>query len=253
MSFDVGADAYGEFMGRYSEPLAVEFVDLVGPSSGQRALDVGCGPGALTSVLADRLGADSVAAIDPSPSFVQAARQRLPDVRIEQAAAEQLPFADHAFDLTVAQLVVHFMAEPTVGIGEMARVTRPGGVVAACVWDYAGARGPLSTFWQAARDLDPKVQDESNLPGVRDGHLVALFQHVGLTRVRQATLTVRASFTDVAGWWQPFTLGVGPAGAYVQALDADQRDRLQTRCSELLPAGPFELDATAWASVAIVG
>lgn len=253
MGFDVSADAYGEFMGRYSEPLATEFVDLVGPSPGQRALDVGCGPGALTSVLAGRLGAGSVTAIDPSASFVAAARHRLPDVAVRQATAEQLPFPDDSFDLTMAQLVVHFMTEPTVGIGEMARATRPGGVVAACVWDYAGAHGPLSTFWQAAHDLDPNVRDESDLPGVRDGHLVELFERAGLTSVRQATLTVRASFADLEGWWQPFTLGVGPAGAYVQNLDPGRRERLRNRCSELLPAGPFDLHATAWAAVALAG
>ena len=250
MSFDVGADAYGEFMGRYSEQLAAEFADLVDPSPGRWALDVGCGPGAMTSVLTDRLGAGFVTAIDPSPSFVSAVRDRLPDVRVEQAAAERLPFPDDSFDLTVAQLVVHFMTEPTVGIREMARVTVPGGTVAACVWDHAGEHGPLATFWRAARDLDPGVRDESGLPGVRSGHLLELFASAGLTGARQTTLTVRASFADVDAWWQPFTLGVGPAGAYVQTLDPDRRRRLRSRCSELLPTGPFEIDAAAWAVVA---
>ena len=250
MSFDVGADAYGEFMGRFSEPLAVRFDALIDARPGQRALDVGCGPGALTSALVHRLGAASVVAVDPSSSFVSAARRRLPGVRVEQATAEHLPFADDSFDLAVAQLVVHFMTEPVPGIREMARVTRPGGVVAACVWDHAGAQGPLATFWQAARDLDPGVHDESALPGVRDGHLVELFEHAGLAHARQTTLTVQASFADVAAWWQPFTLGVGPAGAYVQTLDAGHRERLRSRCAQLLPAGPFTVDATAWVAVA---
>ena len=250
MSFAVSADAYGEFMGRYSEPLAVEFAALAKAGPGQQALDVGCGPGALTSVLVGRLGVGSVTAVDPSSSFVAAARSRLPGVRIEQAGAEQLPFPDGAFDLVLAQLVVHFMTEPAVGIAEMARVTRPAGVVAASVWDHAGERGPLSLFWRAARDLDPSVRDESDLPGVRDGHLVDLFRDAGLADASQTTLTVRVSFADADAWWQPFTLGVGPAGAYVQTLDADHRDRLRRRCAQLLPTGPFEVEATAWVAVA---
>ncbi len=250
MTFDVGADAYGEFMGRYSEPLAAEFGALVEAGPGQSALDVGCGPGALTSVLVGRLGAGSVTAIDPSASFVSAVRRRLPDVRVEQTTAERLPFADDSFDLALAQLVVNFMSEPVVGIGEMARVTRPGGVVAACLWDHAGGRGPLSTFWRAARDVDPNVHDESDLPGVRDGDLVEMFGQAGLAHARQTTLTVRAAFADVGAWWHPFTLGVGPAGAYVRTLDPDHRDRLRRRCEQLLPTGPFHVDATAWAAVA---
>jgi SAM-dependent methyltransferase len=250
MSFDVSADAYGQFMGRYSEPLATAFAALVEAVPGQRALDVGCGPGALTSVLAGRIGARSVTAVDPSPSFVSAARHRLPDVRIEQAAAEQLPFADYSFDVTLAQLVVHFMTDPVAGIGEMARVTRPAGLVAACVWDHAGERAPLSTFWRAARDLDQGVHDESALPGARDGHLVELFGQAGLDQARQSTLTVQASFADVDSWWHPFTLGVGPAGAYVATLDPAQRDELRQRCARLLPTGPFQVEAIAWAAVA---
>jgi SAM-dependent methyltransferase len=249
MSFDIGADAYGRFMGRYSEPLATEFVTLVDPRPGQRALDVGCGPGALTAVLADRLGPTAVAAVDPSESFVSAARERLPDLDIQQAPAEALPFADDTFDLALAQLVVPFMAKPEAGLSEMARVTRPGGVVSASVWDHAGGLGPLSTFWQAVRDLDPGARDESAQAGARDGHLAELFDQVGLTRVEQVTMTVRVPFADFDAWWQPFTLGVGPAGAYVAELDLDRRDRLRARCARLLPAGPFDVHATAWAAV----
>jgi SAM-dependent methyltransferase len=250
MSFDVGADAYGCFMGRYSEPLAVRFAALVEARPGQRALDVGCGPGALTAALAQRLGSGSVAAIDPSASFVSAVRERLPGVDVRHAYAEELPFPDNEFDLAVAQLVVHFMIDPVAGLAEMARVTRPGGLVAACVWDQAGASGPLATFWRAARDLDPSVRDESDLPGARDGHLVELFTRVGLDQARQDTLTVHASFPNLDAWWQPFTLGVGPAGAYVATLDPEHRDSLRDRCSQLLPVGPFVVQATAWTALA---
>lgn len=250
MSFDVGADAYGRFMGRYSEPLAGRFVALLEPRAGQRVLDVGCGPGALTAVLTARLGSGAVAAVDPSESFVSAARTRLPDVDIRPARAEELPYPDDTFDLAVAQLVVHFMAAPEAGIAEMARVTRPGGTVAACVWDHAGGLGPVSAFWQAVRDLDPNARDESDLAGAREGHLVELFRRAGLDRVEQTTLTVRATFADFDAWWEPFTLGVGPAGAYLARLDADHRDRLRDRCSQLLEPAPFDIRASAWTAVA---
>ena len=250
MSFDVAASAYSRFMGRYSEPLAAKFVALLDVRSGQRALDVGAGPGALTAALAQRLGPGSVAAVEPSASFVTALRARLPDVDVRQAQAEVLPFPDGEFDLTVAQLVVHFMLDPEAGIAEMARVTRPGGLVSACVWDHAGGLGPLATFWRAVRDLDPTAPDESNLPGARNGHLVELFQKAGLDHAKQTTLTVHASFADAETWWEPFTLGVGPAGAYVMTLDAEQRDRLRARCTELLPTAPFTVEATAWTAIA---
>ena len=141
--------------------------------TGQRVLDVGCGPGALTSELVRRLGPAAVAAVDPSESFVAAAQARQPDVSVRRAVAEQLPFADDEFDAALAQLVVHFMADPVAGLREMARVTRPGGVVAACVWDHGGGHGPLSLFWSAARQLRPGLDDESTMAGAREGHLAA--------------------------------------------------------------------------------
>ena len=155
MSFDVPGDAYGRFMGRYSEPLADQFVELAGVRRGQRVLDVGCGPGALTARLVARCGAGRVCAVDPSAPFVDAVRERLPGVEVHQATAEGLPFADDSFDLCLAQLVVHFMADPVAGLREMARVALPGGLVSASVWDHTTGTGPLSPFWGAARDVDP--------------------------------------------------------------------------------------------------
>ncbi|MGE5132601.1 MAG: class I SAM-dependent methyltransferase [Gemmatimonadota bacterium] len=248
MSFEVAAEAYARFMGRYSEPLAVQFADLAQVRGGQRVLDVGCGPGALTAELARRLGPGAVRAVEPSASFAAAARERLPGVEVRQAAAEQLPFPDGAFDAALAQLVVHFMTDPVAGLREMARVTRPGGVVAACVWDHAGERGPLTVFWRAARDTDPGAADESGLPGTREGQLAALFRQAGLAGA-QATLTVRAGYAAFEDWWEPFTQGVGPAGDYVRSLPAGRRDRLRARCRDLLPDPP-EVTATAWAVTA---
>jgi SAM-dependent methyltransferase len=219
---------------------------LVDPSPGQRALDVGCGPGALTEVLVSRLGAGLVAAVDPSDPFVAAARERLPGVDVRLGPAEALPFADDEFDLTLAQLVVHFMADPVAGITEMARVTRPVGLVAACVWDFAGGRGPLSDFWRAVHDLDPQSRGESDLAGAREGHLVELFGRAGLVDIRPATLTVRVHYSSYDEWWAPYTLGVGPAGAYVAQLDPARREELRAHCAELMPHGSFDLEAVAW-------
>jgi ubiquinone/menaquinone biosynthesis C-methylase UbiE len=155
VSFAVTAAAYDRFMGKYSVQLGPQLADFASVCSGQRVIDIGCGPGALTSELIGRLGPTNVFAIDPSESFVTAIRERFPTVDVRLAAAEQLPFPDNAFDAALAQLVVHFMSDPIAGLKEMARVVRDDGVVAACVWDLAGQQGPLSVFWQAARELDP--------------------------------------------------------------------------------------------------
>jgi SAM-dependent methyltransferase len=250
MSFEVAADAYQRFMGRYSDQLAVAFADLAGVASGQRALDVGCGPGALTAELVRRLGAGAVAAAEPSRSFAAAVRQRLPGVDVRQAPAEQLPFADGAFDVALAQLVVHFMTDPVAGLAEMGRVTAAGGTVAACVWDHAGGRGPVGPFWQAARELDPGADDESDLPGARDGDLARLFTEAGLEDVRAGTLTVTGHYATFEEWWEPYTLGVGPAGAYLGTLTSEQCDALRERCRRLHPSGPFSVTATVWAVTA---
>jgi SAM-dependent methyltransferase len=246
MSFNVTADAYDRFMGRFSEPLAARFAELAQVQAGQRALDVGCGPGGLTAQLVDRLGADAVSAVDPSAPFVAAVRARLPGVDVRPAVAERLPFPDDSFDLALAQLVVHFMADPVSGLSEMARVTRPGGLVAACVWDHAGGGGPLATFWRAVHDIDPHVRDESELAGARDGHLAELCEAARLKDIEPISLTVTVRFTTFDDWWEPFTLGVGPAGAYVARLDEAQRDGLRARCLQLLPPSPFEIAASAW-------
>lgn len=246
MSFDVSADAYRRFMGRFSVPLAARFADLVDPRLGARALDVGCGPGALTAVLVERLGVDAVAAIDPTESYVAAARARLPGVDVRAAAAEQLPHRADAFDFTLAQLVVQHMTDPLAGLVEMARVTRPDGQVAACVWDNAGGAGPLACFWRAARELDPAADDGSGMPGAREGHLAELFTAAGLREIEPSTLSVTVGFATYADWWEPFTLGVGPTGAYIARLDAAHRDALRRRCEQLLPPAPFEVQASAW-------
>ena len=247
VTFDVAPQDYDRFMGRFSEPLASRFAELADLHPDTCALDVGCGPGALTAELVARLGPRAVWAIDPSASFVESLRHRLPQVDVRAGVAERLPFDDDRFDSVLAQLVVHFMADPVAGLAEMRRVARPGGIVAACVWDHSGGTGPLSMFWRAARDLDDTVVDESDLAGSRKGHLEELCERAGLTGVESCVLTVRVAFATFEDWWEPFTLGVGPAGGYVARLEEPDRSRLAAHCEELLPAAPFEVAASAWA------
>jgi SAM-dependent methyltransferase len=246
MAFFIAADAYDRFMGRYSSLLASQLADFAGVDSGQRVLDVGCGPGALTSELVERLGASSVVAVDPSEPFVVAARERHPGVDVRQAAAEELPFADGEFDAALAQLVVHFMADPVRGLAEMGRVTRAGGTVCACVWDHGGDQSPLTPFWRAARELEPGADAEANLPGTRSGHLTELFRQAGLREVEETALPVEVEHATFEEWWEPFTLGVGPAGAYFTALDGTRQAELREACRRTLPEPPFTLSARAW-------
>jgi SAM-dependent methyltransferase len=188
-----------------------------------------------------------VAAVDPSPPFVAAARERCPGVDVRQGTAEALPYDDGAFDVAMANLVVHFMADPVAGLREMGRV---GGVVGATVWNHATATGPLSTFWRAAKDLYPDAADEATLPGTGEGDLGGLARAAGLRDVVEGTLTVTVPYSSFEEWWEPYTLGVGPAGAHVKNLDEDGREALRRHCAELLPDGPFEITATAWSVVA---
>jgi len=252
VSFAVPAEAYDRFMGVHSRQLAPQLVDLAGVRQGDRVLDVGCGPGALTAELVKRLGAGSVAAVDPSESFVEAAQARYPGVDVRRARAEALPYGDRSFDAALAQLVVHFMANPAAGLREMARVTRRDGVVAACVWDHAGGRSPVAAFWQAARDVGTGIQDEAALAGAREGHLAELFEASDLRHVERAVLVARVEYCRFDDWWEPFALGVGPAGAHFVALSPDQRTRLRERCQALLPRAPFEVASSAWAARGIV-
>jgi SAM-dependent methyltransferase len=251
--FRVPASAYEQHIGRYGPQLAAAFCDFVGIKSGVRALDVGCGPGALTNELARRLGPANVSAAEPSEPFAQACRSRVPGVEVVVAGAQVMPFADAAFDATLSQLVVNFIDDAHAGVREMARVTRAGGVVAACVWDYAGEMTLLRAFWDAAREVAPALaaqHDEGTvMPWCREGELAELWAHAGLREVQSAAVRVRASYTGFDDVWAPFPQGVGPAGAFCAGLDEGDRAGVRDALQRRLGAGdrPFELRARAWA------
>jgi SAM-dependent methyltransferase len=253
MAFDKAvASSYDRFMGRFSSTLSPQLADLAGVRVGQRVIDVGCGPGALTAELVRRVGADHVAAVDPSVPFAAATRERYPGADVRDAAAEDLPFPDRTFDAALAQLVVQFMKDPVRGLGEMKRVTRSGGRVAACVWDSAGGRSPLSIFWKAAQDLDPTADAGSRRPGGKKGSLPELFAAAGITEVEETELTATVRHPDFEDWWAPFTLRIGPPGEYAASLSPERLAALREHCRELMPKGPFTNTAVAWAACGVV-
>lgn len=248
------AEGYDRFVGRYSPGLARAMCNAAGIRPGQRALDVGCGSGALVTALAVILGAENVAGVDPSEPFVEAARARVPDARLTVAAAESLPFEDGAFDATLSQLVVNFLTDPEQGLREMSRVTRPAGVVAGCVWDYGGGMTMLKTFWDAAAALDPeraKPQMEQHTMRFATPDELAALWRTSLVDVEVSPIVVQASYDDFEDLWAPFPTGVGPAGAYAASLDTDARAELRDEVHQRLdsPAGPFRLSARAWCAV----
>jgi ubiquinone/menaquinone biosynthesis C-methylase UbiE len=247
------AEAYDRYIGRYVRPLARALIAFTGIEPGMLALDVGCGPGALTAELAELLGAENVWAADPSEPFAEACRARLPGVEVVVADAEELPFEDDAFDVTLSQLVVNFMADAQTGVGEMARVTRRGGTVAACVWDYAGEMTLLRAYWDVAHEVAPeraRLFDEGAVMRfASEDELEALWGTVGLEDVRTAPLVAEAAYTDFEDLWSPLPTGIGPAGAFCASLDGDRRAALHDGLKRRLQVGdePFTLTARAWA------
>ncbi len=247
-TFLTSGDAYDSFMGRYSKPLASVFIDLVGAVPGARALDVGCGPGALTQALAARLGTHAVNSCDPSPPFVAECAARNPGVEVRQGRAEELPYESGTFDAVLAQLVLHFVSEPKTAIAEMTRVAKPGGVLAASVWDFRRGMEMLRAFWDAAITLDPLAPDELRVMRFgRPGELAELFEEGGLDDVLEEELIVASDYADFDELWRGFQAGIGPAGNYVVTLREDRqealRDELYRRVGS--PAGGFTLQAVA--------
>jgi len=249
-SFNAPARGYDALMGRFLPTLAPAFADAAGIGHSQRVLDVGCGPGGLTRELLARTGAGRVTAIDPSEPFVQACRDRNPGVDVRIGVGEELPCGDATFHATLACLVVGFMSDATAGIGEMARVTRPGGPVAACFWDLARMQS-LRLFWGGVADLAGEPRGEVARLGSREGELAALLTRAGLRDVHEVTLEAAATYAGFADWWEPFTLGIGPAGLYYRSLDPGGQQALRAACEHRFPraAEPVTLTARAWCAV----
>jgi SAM-dependent methyltransferase len=253
-TFRTPAAAYDRFIGRYGRELGRALMAAAGVAPAARAIDVGCGPGPLTTELVALLGAGQVAAVDPSEPFASACRERLPGVRVEIAGAEALPFADGSFDHALAQLVVNFMTDPPAGVREMRRVTRDGGTVAAAVWDYAGEMTLLRRFWDAATAEDPAAADRDEgrcMPFCAPDTLGDLWSSAGLSDVRVSSAIVSADYDGFDDLWQPLESGVAPSGAYAASLPPARRavvaEELRTRLD--VGAEPFGLDARAWIAV----
>ena len=248
--FAVAADSYDRLMGRYLPTLGVAFADAAEVEPGQRGLDVGCGPGGLTVELVRRLGAENVTAIDPSPPFVTACRDRCPGVDVRNGAAEDLPWGDDTVDVALGSLISGFLRDPGVAATQMRRVTKPGGVVGLCFWEIE--RMPLiTTFWQAVFSVDPAAPGENELFGRRAGQLAGLLTDSGLSAVAESSLTTTASYTDTDDWWSSFTGGAGPVGAQYARMSDDQRARVRAHAEDLLghPDGAFTVEAHAWCAV----
>lgn len=250
-TFQISGASYDSFMGRYSIPLRKRFADFAGVVAGETALDVGCGPGALTSELVSRLGASSVAACDPSPSFVAACAERNPGVGVVLGSAEALPYEDARFDHVLAQLVLHFVSDPDRAAAEMSRVLRPGGRVSLCVWDSEEGMQMLATFYEAARSIDPSAPHRSgDMRFGRESEIVTLLDHAGFTDLREERLAVEVTYPGFDDLWAGFLGGVGPAGSYLMSLDDAKRRNLRSAFFEMIgsPGGSFSLSAVAIAA-----
>jgi SAM-dependent methyltransferase len=247
-------DPYERYVGRWSRRVAPRFLSWLCIPPGARWLDVGCGTGALCGAIAEHCAPGVLAGAEPSEGFLKTARARLgdrPDLRSGSAAS--LPFEDSAFDAVVSGLVLNFVPDPRAALVEMARVTRPGGCIAAYVWDYAGRMELMRAFWDAAAALDPRASalDEGvRFPLCRAEALAQLFTAAGLRDVGTTALDVPTPFASFDDYWEPFLGGQGPAPSYAMSLDEQARTRLRERIRQQLPSradGSIGLTARAWA------
>ncbi|WP_377644233.1 class I SAM-dependent methyltransferase [Oryzobacter terrae] len=247
------AAAYERFMGRWSARLAPGFLDSVlgdAPGDGPgTVLDVGCGTGNLAAEVLARWPRTHVVAIDPSPPFVAAARERLVPgrARVQVGSALQLPEARGTVDAALALLVLNFLPDPARGATEMRRVTRAGGVVGAAVWDYGGGMAMLRTYWDAAATVHPGAGavDEALARPARAGGVEALFHGAGLEDVGGGLLEVPMLFETFDDYWDPFLLGIGPAGDFTRELDDGGREALRAELHRRLGDGPVEMTSVA--------
>jgi SAM-dependent methyltransferase len=246
---------YEPYVGRWSRFVAKEFLAWLGAAPNQDWLDVGCGTGALAEVILHHAGPSSVRGMDPSAAFVEYARAYVTDPRatFDVADAQSLPVAAARFDAAVSGLVMNFVPNPLQAVREMARVVRPGGLVAAYVWDYAGKMDLMRYFWDAAVELDPLAVDLDEgirFPLCRPEALTELFASAGLAGIGVTAIDIATIFASFADYWEPFLGGQGPAPAYAMSLDDAARSRLRDRIRERVPVradGSISLTARAWA------
>jgi ubiquinone/menaquinone biosynthesis C-methylase UbiE len=246
--FEVSGHAYDRFMGRYSAPLAGLFVDEAAVIPGQSALDAGCGPGALTGGLADRLGAPAVSAFDPSTEFAAVCAERHPGVDVRTGRLESVPFEDGSFDVALSQLVLHFVEDPTAAGRELRRVLRAGARVGACVWDFEEEMEVLRLFWDAASAvLASTPTNARNLRFGLEGELSGWLSGSGFEEVTESTLVVDSTYSGFDEIWSGILGGVGPAGAFCVSLSDEARAEVRASMFERLgrPTGSVTLTATA--------
>jgi SAM-dependent methyltransferase len=254
------ADAYERFMGRWSRELAPLLVKFAGVRDGDAVLDVGSGTGALATAIAARAPSSRIIGLDPAASYVAFAHTRHPGghVGFEVGDAQQLRFADGRFDRTLSLLILNFIPDPTKALGEMVRVTRPGGTISGAVWDYGQGMEMLRKFWDEAVALNPAAdaRDERHMPLSREGELEAFWREHRLQDVAEEALTIQTRFSSFDDYWLPFLEKQGPAGDYVATLTAGEREQLRLRLRKRLigdrPDGPIVLSARAWAVRGIV-
>lgn len=247
-------DSYEQYVGRWSRRVAPRFLSWLGIPAARRWLDVGCGTGALCSVILDHCAPSSVTGVEPSEGFLRSATERIGErANLRQGNATAIPLEADSIDATVSGLVLNFVPDPQAGIAEMARVTRSGGVIGAYVWDYSGRMELMRYFWDAAVALDPeaaKLDEGPRFPLCRPEALKALFTRAGLVNVETSEIDVPTPFSSFEDYWRPFLGGQGPAPAYAISLDEPRRSRLRERLRERLPVqadGSVSLIARAWA------
>ena len=246
--------AYDRFMGRWSRLVARQFLEWLEVPAGSDWLDVGCGTGILLDSIGQTSSPRRLAGVDPSSGFLAVAAERLSGrAELSVGDAQDLPFADGEFDAVVSGLVLNFVANPVLAVGEMRRVSGPGGMAAAYVWDYADGMEFLRRFWDVATELDPgasELEQSRRFPICRPEPLRELFAGAGLASVTVTAIEVPTTFGDFDDYWQPFLGGQGPAPTYVAALTDEKRDRLEDRLRLQLPRetdGSIHLRARAWA------
>jgi SAM-dependent methyltransferase len=249
------ASSYDKYMGRWSSKLAPLFAEFARIRDGGRVLDVGCGTGSLIQAVANLARRSELVGIDPTPGFITYARQRFTDPRItfDQGSAFELPYPENSFDQSLSMLVFHLIATPEKAVGEMRRVTKPGGTVAACTWDGSGGMELNDVFWTEAVKLDLAAETRSERAGSCNltGQLSELWNATRLDDVEETAIGIRMDFTSFDDYWLPYLEGVGPTGVYVAGLSDDGRDalreRLRTRVLGGQSDGAFSLAARAWA------